>query len=138
MKKKFEISNEKNKDFNIELSKISLNKEIIITKRYEYKENNLENFLKSIGNLFIDFYNYISEKEQLEKNINNYLENLNKLINNYINTYEEEIKSIKDEVLKRIDYISNINKISLNKILKNIDEYKRIKKEYYNLINVND
>ena len=136
--KKVKIAYKKGKYFNINISKISLNKNSNISELYEYKENPFANIFKGIGNIFISIHNWINEKKQIENNIDKYLLEINNLIDNCKITYEDEIESIKKEILKKIDGYTEINNSTFDGIKENRKEYEKIKKEYYQIINNNN
>lgn len=136
--KKLKILDKIKKCHGINLSTISLNKDYRISKIYESDNNAFVDFFKGIGNFFINIRNYFNEKEQIEKNIDNYIREINDLINNYINTYEEEIKSKTNEIMNKIDYNLEINRNTFDGIKGNSDKYKEIKNEYFRILNINN
>ena len=57
------------KNTNINYNEISLKKHSRITEKYVYKSNIFANMFKGIGNIFINIRNWMNEKEQIIKNI---------------------------------------------------------------------
>ena len=136
---KVNIAYKKGKDFDINISEISLNKNPNIAELYEIKENDtFLNIFRGIGNIFIKIHNWKNEKKQIENNISEYLREISNLIYNCIITYEEEIKSMGGVILKKIDDNTEINNNTFDGIKGNRDEYEKIKKEYYQIINNNN
>ena len=125
------------KNTNINYNEISLKKHSRITEKYVYKSNIFANMFKGIGNIFINIRNWMNEKEQIIKNIDDYLKGIDNLILNCCNTFDDEILQKKNEILKRILDNLEANNHKFNGIKDNREEYEKIKKEYSQLITNN-
>ena len=95
----------------------------------------MANIFKGIGNIFISIRNWANEKEKIEKNFNDYLDEINILVKNCEETYQNEINSKKNIILKKIEDNLSANKNNFSEIKNNRKEYEIIKQKYYKLIN---
>ena len=94
----------------------------------------MANIFKGIGNFFISIRNWANEREIIEKNFKDYLDEINILIMNCEETYQNEINSKKNIILKKIEDNLSANKNNFEGIKNNREEYEIIKQKYYKLI----
>lgn len=134
---KLKINNKIYKNLKIDFSTIVLNKNTDISEYFKYGDDDFTKIVKKILNIFISIHNWRNERIKIEKNIDDYLREINALIKNCIRTYEEEIQSRKNDLLKIIDNNLKINSNTFEEIKANRAEYEKIKKDYFKILKIN-
>ena len=133
--KELDLNNNIVKEININYSEVKLNKDSRIKQNYIYEDNNgFINFFKGIANVGISIKNWWNEKQKIENNFNDYFSNISDLINNFQETYNSQIKSIKNSIVNKIDDDLRNNNNNFEGIKNHREEYKVIKAEYIKIL----
>jgi len=132
---KLNLKNSLVKELNINYSEKKLNKDSRISQNYILEDDdNVLNLFKGIANIGINIRNWWSKKKKIENNIDEYFSDISDLINNFQETYNSEIKSIKNTLLKIINDNLRNNNNNFEGIKNHREEYEKIKAEYLKIL----
>ena len=101
---------------------------------FKYEDNLIENIGKLIGNIFIGVFNWLNEKDILQKNFENCKEEIGKKLYKYEKAFMQNFSKKTDKILNIIyENLINITG-NFDSILNKRELYEKIKEEFYEII----